>query len=503
MQRGPSAVSPNVAEEMRQLWSDTVVIDKNRLPIIGLLKALDLALVLAVFGLTTLLIVRAQDRVSLLQFLAMRTKIFNFGIFSLALLLTHLIFVVCGIYRSHRLSSRWTEMRDCLKATALVVACFAGIGAVFSVRMLTTSFLGLFFIVAAVVLCGSRLILRFVVERLRTRGRNLRFLLILGTNSRAVEFARRISGRPELGYRLLGFVDDNWPGLGEFTDSGFALVTSYSGLPEFLRRNVVDEVAMFLPFGSLYQHSVDVATLCAQQGIILRLPSDIFGLKPPGYDEADVDGGQYILTHSGRAEGWPLIVKRTMDIVVAFLSIILLSPILLGTALVIKLSSPGPILFLQERLGLNKRRFRVYKFRTMVPGAEEFMAILESRNEMGGPVFKIRNDPRVTPVGRVLRRSSIDELPQLFNVLKGDMSLVGPRPLPVRDYEGFSEDWQRRRFSVKPGITCLWQVYGRSTVSFDEWMLLDLQYMDEWSLWLDLKILVRTVPAVLRGVGAV
>ena len=138
----------------------------------------------------------------------------------------------------------------------------------------------------------------------------------------------------------------------------------------------------------------------------------------------------------------------------------------------------------------------------MVPDAEKLMAALEKDNEASGPVFKMKNDPRITRLGRALRKSSIDELPQLFNVLKGDMSLVGPRPLPVRDYEGFNEDWQRRRFSVKPGITCLWQVNGRSGISFDEWMLLDLQYMDEWSLWLDLKILAKTVPAVIKGEGA-
>lgn len=151
---------------------------------------------------------------------------------------------------------------------------------------------------------------------------------------------------------------------------------------------------------------------------------------------------------------------------------------------------------------MNKRRFKIYKFRTMIPNAEQVIHTLEGQNEATGPVFKIKNDPRITPIGKFLRRSSIDELPQLLNVLKGDMSLVGPRPLPVRDYEGFSEDWQRRRFSVKPGITCLWQVNGRSGISFDQWMLLDLQYLDEWSLWLDLKILAKTVPAVLKGAGA-
>jgi lipopolysaccharide/colanic/teichoic acid biosynthesis glycosyltransferase len=182
--------------------------------------------------------------------------------------------------------------------------------------------------------------------------------------------------------------------------------------------------------------------------------------------------------------------------------LVLLAPFLVVVALLIKLSSEGPIVFRQERLGLNKRKFSIFKFRTMVRNAEQMIADLEHQNEVSGPVFKIKNDPRITPIGRILRRTSIDELTQLFNVLKGDMSLVGPRPLPVRDYKGFSEDWQRRRFSVRPGITCLWQVNGRSSLPFEQWMKLDLQYMDEWSLWLDIKILARTIPAVLKGSGA-
>ena len=144
----------------------------------------------------------------------------------------------------------------------------------------------------------------------------------------------------------------------------------------------------------------------------------------------------------------------------------------------------------------------IYKFRTMIPHAEDMLSELEKQNEVSGPVFKIKKDPRITPIGRMLRRTSIDELPQLINVLKGDMSLVGPRPLPFRDYEGFNEDWQRRRFSIRPGITCLWQINGRSAIQFDEWMKLDLQYMDQWSLLLDLKILAQTIPAVWKGSGA-
>jgi exopolysaccharide biosynthesis polyprenyl glycosylphosphotransferase len=196
------------------------------------------------------------------------------------------------------------------------------------------------------------------------------------------------------------------------------------------------------------------------------------------------------------------VAKRVLDIAVSFILLILLAPVFVIIALLIRLWSDGPVLFRQERVGLNKRRFLIFKFRTMVPNAEKILAELEGQNEVSGPVFKIREDPRITPIGKVLRRTSIDELPQLFNVLKGDMSLVGPRPLPVRDYEGFNEDWQRRRFSVRPGITCLWQISGRSSIPFEQWMRMDLQYMDEWSLWLDVKILAQTLSAVLKGSGA-
>jgi lipopolysaccharide/colanic/teichoic acid biosynthesis glycosyltransferase len=166
------------------------------------------------------------------------------------------------------------------------------------------------------------------------------------------------------------------------------------------------------------------------------------------------------------------------------------------------MTSPGSVFFRQTRVGLNKRQFTIYKFRTMVENAERLQEELLSMNEMTGPVFKITKDPRITPLGRILRKTSIDELPQLVNVLKGDMSLVGPRAMSLRDYQRFDQDWQRRRFSVKPGITCLWQIRGRNSVPFQKWMELDMQYIDEWSLWLDLTILVRTVPAVLRGTGA-
>ena len=196
-------------------------------------------------------------------------------------------------------------------------------------------------------------------------------------------------------------------------------------------------------------------------------------------------------------------MKRALDILFSSVLLILAAPVLLLIAAAIKLSSRGPALFVQERIGLKKRRFKIYKFRTMIPNAENYLFDLKAKSETGGAAFKMKNDPRVTTIGRFLRRTSMDELPQLMNVLVGDMSLVGPRPLTTKDFEGFPESHYDRRFSVKPGITCLYQISGRALLSFDHWMLLDLRYVDQRSLWLDFKILARTIPAVIRGVGAV
>jgi exopolysaccharide biosynthesis polyprenyl glycosylphosphotransferase len=196
------------------------------------------------------------------------------------------------------------------------------------------------------------------------------------------------------------------------------------------------------------------------------------------------------------------VIKRVFDVTAGGLGLIALAPLLAAIALAIRLTSPGPTFFIQERYGLNRRIFRMYKFRTMVANAEALQLALEHLNEAAGPVFKIRDDPRITAVGRFLRRTSLDELPQLINVVTGDMSLVGPRPLPLRDVRHFGEGALMRRFSVRPGLTGLWQVSGRSELGFEDWIRLDLQYIDRWSIGLDLKILLRTVPAVVRGAGA-
>ena len=470
--------------------------------LLNALKLYDLGLIVVCFYLATFLLVHAAHNVSLHDFLAMRVKLSNFFIFGFALFLCHTSFSFCGLYESRRLSTRLAESIDAVKATAFSTACLALVSALFSVRMITPQFLLVFWLTSSFALIASRLSLQYWLAVVRRHGRNLRYMLILGTNPRAVEFARKIQASPERGYELLGFVDQDWAGTDAFKETGFKICCDYVGLAEFLRRNVVDEVAIYLPLRSFYEHSSHVAALCEQHGMVMRFASDIFGLKTAHSRAEEFDGDQHIAAYTGVRDGWPLLFKRVLDVALSLVLLLLLAPLFLVVAALIKLTSKGPVFFRQERMGVNKRTFLIYKFRTMVPDAEKLIDALEAQNQVSGPVFKIMDDPRITPLGRMLRRSSIDELPQLFNVLKGDMSLVGPRPLPVRDYQGFNEDWQRRRFSVRPGITCLWQVNGRSSIPFEQWMRLDLQYMDEWSLWLDIKILARTIPAVLRGSGA-
>ena len=471
--------------------------------LIGALRLFYSGLMVMSFGLATLLLVSEEGGgVTPSVFFSMRIKLSNFVIFAALLFVWHLTFSACGFYESRRLSTSGSLVIDAARATTLATIALMAVTRLFTISMVTFAFLLLFWAVSSASVALSRLALRCVLGRARLRGHNLRHVLIVGTNSRAIEFARKIEARPDLGYRLLGFVDDDWPGQQECLQNSYAVCCNFAGFSEYLRRNVVDEVAIYLPVRSFYEYISQVAALCDQHGITARFGSDIFNLKVAHSYADDLDANAHITTFSGSPNGWPVLVKRALDVAISLTLLVLLAPLLTVVALLIPLTSEGPALFRQERVGLNKRRFLIYKFRTMVANADKMLPDLEMFNEVSGPVFKIKNDPRVTPIGRFLRRTSIDELPQLFNVVKGEMSMVGPRPLPVRDYEGFNEDWQRRRLSVRPGITCLWQVNGRSSIGFEKWMQLDIQYMDEWSLWLDLKILARTVPAVWKGSGA-
>jgi exopolysaccharide biosynthesis polyprenyl glycosylphosphotransferase len=242
---------------------------------------------------------------------------------------------------------------------------------------------------------------------------------------------------------------------------------------------------------------------CELEGVETWLVADFFKtqISRPTFD--DFYGWPVMVFRTTPEASWQSVIKLLVDHLGAFALLIILSPFLLLFALLVKLTSPGPILFRQQRSGLNGQPFTIYKFRTMVTNAEQLKAELAAMNEMSGPVFKISRDPRITPIGRWFRKFSIDEFPQLFNVLRGEMSLVGPRPLPVDEVKRFNDLAHRRRLSVKPGLTCLWQINGRNDVSdFKDWVRLDLEYIDNWSLWLDFKILCRTVPIVLSGAGA-
>jgi exopolysaccharide biosynthesis polyprenyl glycosylphosphotransferase len=468
-------------------------------------QLVDLILIVFSFGAATLPVLYREGLQSFAEFLSLKIKLQNFVAFVLLVWLWRFVFAVMGLYRSKRASSRRAEAADVLKATTICSIILASFSLVLRFRMVNTTFVVLFWVTSTLLVAGSRLTVRTLLRRLRAHGRNYRNMLIVGSNARAIAFAKSILQRPEWGCQIAGFADDEWAGIAELHAAGFELLSDFISLPMFLRRNVIDEVVIALPVRSLHEEASRIAAICEQQGIVVRLLSDLFDLKTARPIVEDFDAPVITQYAGPTPHGWPVVIKRILDVVLSGAALLILSPAMILTAILIKLTSPGPVFFIQKRVGLNKRVFEIFKFRTMIADAESKLSQLEHANEVSGPVFKIKSDPRVTAIGKFLRKTSIDELPQLFNVLKGDMSLVGPRPLQLRDYELFTQggpDWQRCPFSVRPGITCLWQVNGRSAIPFEQWMELDQQYVHKWSLWLDLQILAKTIPAVLKGSGA-
>jgi exopolysaccharide biosynthesis polyprenyl glycosylphosphotransferase len=299
---------------------------------------------------------------------------------------------------------------------------------------------------------------------------------------------------------LVGFVDNRDP-RSFSSEIATRYVCDVDRLSDYLLRNVIDELIIAVPMRSCYDLAQRAVAIAEAAGVRVVTLNDTYGLnfsrglraRTPLFVELVPKDEKLIAAEA---------LKRSLDVVIAIICIAFTLPICAVIAVAIKLTSPGPILFVQDRYGYRRRLFPMCKFRSMVSNAPELMASLESQNEAGGPIFKITNDPRITSIGRFIRRTSLDELPQLWNVLSGDMSLVGPRPMSVRDVSLFTETQLMRRFSVRPGITGIWQVSGRSALSFEQWMALDFTYLDEWSLSLDFKILARTVPAVLKRSGA-
>jgi exopolysaccharide biosynthesis polyprenyl glycosylphosphotransferase len=273
-------------------------------------------------------------------------------------------------------------------------------------------------------------------------------------------------------------------------------------LSSVIANQPVDEVLVALPMDKYGLLIETIVRQCEEQGIIVRVRTEISRLQVARSYVDDLEGVPVMTIQSGPPDSWQLFMKRVIDIVGSAAFLLALAPLFAVFAWLIRMDSAGPVFFTQERIGFNKRPFRLIKFRTMVDGADYQQSKLEHLNEVAGPVFKIKSDPRITRLGKFLRRFSIDELPQLVNVLKGDMSLVGPRPLPLRDFDRFDTQWHKRRLSVKPGMTCLWQVNGRSEIDFNHWVQMDLEYIDNWSLVLDMKILLKTIPAIVKGSGA-
>ncbi len=397
------------------------------------------------------------------------------------------------LYRSKRLAKLVDEFGDVLRAVVfstliLATQIFLAEWSVFPKRFLLIFAVGSFCFLFVI-----RLFKRRVLTQFRLHGRNLRSVIVVGAGSRGQKIVELIRDNPEVGYQFAGFVDDlQVPGV----------IGNLAQVSSILAKNVIDEVIICLPVKTFYDQIQSIAEVAEEQGITVRIHSDLFNLKLSRAVAGEIGEAPILSIYATRLSDWQAFVKSSIDFVGGLALLLLLSPLMLMIALAIKLTSRGPALFIQERVGLNKRRFRMFKFRTMSVDAESRQQLLENLNEADGPVFKMKDDPRITGIGKWLRKTSLDELPQLINIVLGDLSLVGPRPLPERDFRRFNKLWFNRRFSVKPGITCIWQISGRSGTSFDKWILQDLEYIDNWSLALDIKILFKTIPTVVRGTGA-
>lgn len=417
----------------------------------------------------------------------------NFLLPGAMLILWHLVLTACGLYGSYRLAPASRELRDLAMAVSAVVVPTTLMGAwlpharadfVYAVVLWTLTFMGL---------TAERQILRAIGRTVRRFGRNLRDVVVIGDSDGARRTADTLTEQTELGCRVAGII--------ECAGSDATEAGALQRLDALLDGDGIDEVLFVLPVDRPQPILARLIALCEEQGVTVRVLTNVSGARRT-WTTVDTLVGQPVVTIATvPADRGLLAAKRAIDVVGAACAIVLAAPMLLLIALAVRLDSNGPVIFGQQRVGLNRRRFRAYKFRTMVADAEQLQAALEQRNEAQGPVFKIRDDPRITRIGGWLRQTSLDELPQLFNVLKGEMSLVGPRPLPIRDVDRMDVRWHKRRFSVKPGITCLWQVQSR-TPQFDAWIRSDMEYIDNWSIALDLKILARTVPAVLSRQGA-
>lgn len=420
-------------------------------------------------------------------------------IFICVVLLWCLMLYMNGMYTSFRTRKYYEILWILLKTSFIVGLTFGSLVFLLKLTIVSRMFFFIFFTVGFLFILTEKTFLYFISHSVRRRGLNFRSLLIIGTGPRAVNFIKKVKSHPEWGFNILGAVDDE-PGRGVQKVGSADVIGSLDDIPDILRDYSVDEVIIMVPRSRLnYMQGAIYA--CETLGISATLAVDLFDLNIARAYVSEIDGIPLVRFRTIVAGEWSLFIKTIFDIVLSGLILIPMLPILCLAALSIKLTSKGPIFFKQERLGLNGRKFILYKFRTMFQGANLELNDCEDVEAMNGIEFKSKKQQWITPVGKLLRKLSIDEFPQLINVFLGQMSLIGPRPTVFSEVTQYS-DWQMRRFSMKPGLTCLWQIQGRNKLSHEEWMKLDLEYLDTWSLWLDFKISIKTIRVVLLGTGA-
>ncbi len=462
------------------------------------LLRISLMLIDVAFAIAVLLFAARLRFGSVAEWSALRSALTDPGLAGAAFVSTWVTLLwLRGLYLGRTHWTVWAEAAEILKAMVTLVAITLSV--LFLLKLPAVSRLFLLFIFPSLALSALfvRIGARVLLVLLRERGRNVRYMLILGANARAKAFADKVESHPELGLVVIGHLQ------GSPEDNGVRLDRPLLGpidsLEEVLHTRIVDEVAICLPF-AMEELIEQAAQLCEQEGKVVRIPlAPVERVLRLGRMESFDGIGVYSLAN-GPDRALSLLVKRAIDIFASALLMVVLAPVFALLALIIKLDSRGSVFFRQQRVGLHGRQFSVLKFRTMCRDAELQLDDLRDLNVIHGQAFKIEGDPRITRVGRFLRRSSLDELPQLTNVLRGEMSLVGPRPPLPCEVDQY-DIWHRRRLSMKPGMTGLWQVGARREPEFDRWVEADLRYIDSWSLWLDFRILVRTVPAILSGQG--
>jgi len=485
---GPSILVPAATRQRSLTFGQPI-------PGAAALALMEAVLAVAVLGGVIILTNVEQIPTGIDSILSMRITVRNVLLLAVLASGWAVIFAGSGLYDAERIRDAVEERRRVCGAVSLGTLLALLLTSLTARGGLRAADLLYFWIAAGMTMLTVRAARRSIA---RSQSR-IRRVLIIGTGLRALRMWQTLSNDDTASHELAGFIDCAGS-VPASEDIAHRTIGTLDQLESTLMRHAIDDVCITLPIKSRYPEIQEALLVCERVGVRTKYGADLFETHVawPRYEGS----GSPVVTMHVVPDDYRLTIKRATDIAGALVGLIVLAPLMLATAIAIKATSPGPIFFVQERCGLNRRLFSMFKFRTMVCAAERLQPQLEAVNEAQGPVFKIAADPRITPLGRFLRRTSIDELPQFFNVLRGDMSLVGPRPLPLRDVDRFTRASDLRRFSVRPGLTCLWQISGRSGVAFNDWMRLDLKYIDGWSLALDLVILVRTIPSVLRGTGA-